>query len=74
MSYRSIRIRREVYEKLLEMQALFQYRDKRIYAISDVIAALIVEAPPLELPFDQQLELAEWRKQPKFRKKLLEKP
>lgn len=54
MSYKSIRVREEVYEKLLEMQGLFQYRDKKMYSVSDVIESLVAEAPAIEIPFDSQ--------------------
>lgn len=52
-----MKIREDVYNALLRMQGLLQYRDKKKWPFSDIIMALISYAPEIEVPMDEELQV-----------------
>lgn len=57
MEYISIKVSKDIYDTLLKMQGLLQYRDKVKYTFSDIIEFLIKKAPEIEIPIDEELRV-----------------
>jgi len=57
MEYVSVRLEKDVYDALLRMQALLQYRDKKKHPFSTIVRELIKSAPEIEVPIDEELRV-----------------
>ena len=55
--YVTIKVRKKVKDSLLEMQALLQYKEKRRFSLSDIIAFLIANAPEIRIPLDEKIRI-----------------
>ena len=55
--YVTLKVRREVKDLLLRMQALLQFKEKKRFSLSDIIAFLIANAPEIQIPLDESLRV-----------------
>jgi hypothetical protein len=57
--YVTLKVRREVYERLIQIQSLLQFRDKRRYGMSKVIEWMLNQLPELKIPIEEPAYIAE---------------
>jgi len=57
--YVTLKVRREVYERLIQIQSLLQFRDKKRYSMSKVIEWMLNQLPELRIPIEEPAYIAE---------------
>jgi hypothetical protein len=55
----TLKVRREIYERLIQIQSLLQFRDKRRYNMSEVVEWMLSQLSELRIPIEEPAYIAE---------------